>query len=188
MATRPIEIDEYKKIMELLHTGFTYSENGVEKRFRKNPKVALSLMLEANLGLRISDILRLKIGNFKGNMLEINEKKTGKLQYRPVNKNIIESINEHARKYNLKSNDYLVNIKTKAIQKQLRIICKYLNLYNISTHSFRKLYATTQFEKSNNNLELVKELLNHSSVATTQRYIRVTQQAINEASENFFIG
>lgn len=31
-------------------------------------------MLEANLGLRISDILRLKIGNFKGNMLEINEK------------------------------------------------------------------------------------------------------------------
>ncbi|EGT5259052.1 integrase, partial [Clostridioides difficile] len=24
MATRPIEIDEYKKIMELLHTGFTY--------------------------------------------------------------------------------------------------------------------------------------------------------------------
>ena len=181
MATRPIEIDEYKKIMELLHTG-------VEKRFRKNPKVALALMLEANLGLRISDILRLKIGNFKGNMLEINEKKTGKLQYRPVNKNIIESINEHARKYNLKSNDYLVNIKTKAIQKQLRIICKYLNLYNISTHSFRKLYATTQFEKSNNNLELVKELLNHSSVATTQRYIRVTQQAINEASENFFIG
>ena len=178
MATRPIEIDEYKKIMELLHTGFTYSENGVEKRFRKNPKVALALMLEA----------RLKIGNFKGNMLEINEKKTGKLQYRPVNKNIIESINEHARKYNLKSNDYLVNIKTKAIQKQLRIICKHLNLYNISTHSFRKLYATTQFEKSNNNLELVKELLNHSSVATTQRYIRVTQQAINEASENFFIG
>lgn len=74
MATRPIEIDEYKKIMELLHTGFTYSENGVEKRFRKNPKVALALMLEANLGLRISDILRLKIGNFKGNMLEINEK------------------------------------------------------------------------------------------------------------------
>ncbi|WKK94046.1 hypothetical protein Q0Y04_07795 [Clostridioides difficile] len=32
-------------------------------------------MLEANLGLRISDILRLKIGNFKGNMLEINEKR-----------------------------------------------------------------------------------------------------------------
>ncbi|OJT80400.1 integrase [Clostridioides difficile] len=63
-------------------------------------------------------------------------------------------------------------MKTKAIQKQLRIICKHLNLYNISTHSFRKLYATTQFEKSNNNLELVKELLNHSSVATTQRYIR----------------
>ncbi len=36
MATRPIEIDEYKKIMELLHTGFTYSENGVEKDLEKS--------------------------------------------------------------------------------------------------------------------------------------------------------
>lgn len=79
MVIRFIEIDEYKKIMELLYIGFIYSENGVEKRFRKNFKVVLVLMLEVNLGLRILDILRLKIGNFKGNMLEINEKKMGKL-------------------------------------------------------------------------------------------------------------
>lgn len=42
-----------------------------------NPKqTAMALMLEANLGLRISDILRLKVGSFKRDKLEIREKKT----------------------------------------------------------------------------------------------------------------
>ncbi|MCR1954625.1 hypothetical protein NSA24_07445 [Clostridioides mangenotii] len=42
-----------------------------------NPKqTAMALMLEANLGLRISDVLRLKVGSFKRDKLEIREKKT----------------------------------------------------------------------------------------------------------------
>jgi len=60
---------------------------------------------------------------------------------------------------------------------------------NISTHSFRKLYATTIYEQNQHNLELVKELLNHTSIATTQKYIRVSQQAIDKASASMdFIG
>lgn len=63
-----------------------------------------------------------------------------------------------------------------------------MGLKNISTHSFRKFFATNQYENNNNNIELVKELLNHSSIATTQKYIRVSQQAINNASKNYFVG
>ena len=40
------------------------------------------------------------------------------------------------------------------------------------------------YENNNNNIELVKELLNHTSIATTQRYIRVSQQVINKASKD----
>ena len=50
------------------------------------------------------------------------------------------------------------------------------------------MYATIQYEANNNNIELVKELLNHSSIATTQRYIRVSQKEINKASKSYFIG
>jgi site-specific recombinase XerD len=46
------------------------------------------------------------------------------------------------------------------------------------------MFATTVYETNQHNLELVKELLNHTSIATTQRYIRVSQQAINQASAN----
>lgn len=185
MATRPITVEEYKTIMNLLSNGFEYKEDDKIKRFKPNAKVGLALTLEANVGLRISDILRLTPNSIKGNKLSIIEKKTDKLQWRNINSNIALLIKDYAYENNIQPNQRLINISEKAIQKQLRIICKYLQLENVSTHSFRKLYATMQYEANNNNIELVKELLNHSSIATTQRYIRLSQQAIDKASEEF---
>ena len=187
MITRPLEREEYKKIMELLDSGFTYTEDGKEKTFRPNRQIALALSLQANLGLRIGDVLSLKVSNFKGNKLEVREDKTDKLQYREVNPTIVNIIKDYAIDNKLSKNDNIFSIKVRVIQKQLKIICNYLELDNISTHSFRKMYATMQYELNNNNIELIKELLNHSSIATTQRYIRVSQQAINKASSSFII-
>lgn len=188
MATRPLTIDEYKNIMNLLENGFIYIQDNNEKKFRPNHQVALALRLEANLGLRISDVLRLQVKSFRGNKLEIIEKKTNKLQYRDIDPNITNMIKDYAIEKGLKNEDYIITISEKAIQKQLRIVCAYLQLDNISTHSFRKMYATNQYELNNNNIELIKELLNHTSIATTQRYIKVSQQAVNRASANYFIG
>lgn len=187
MATRPLEINEYKDIMELLQEGFTYTEGDKEKTFRPNTQMALVLALQANLGLRIGDVLELKGSNFKGNKLEIREDKTEKLQYREINTAITQLVLEYALDKKLNKSDNLFSIGVRAVQKQLKIICTHLGLENISTHSFRKMYATLQYEANNHNLELIKELLNHSSIATTQRYIRVSQQAINKASSNFLI-
>lgn len=184
MATRPIEIDEYKKIIELIHEGFTYEVEGKEKTFRPNPRISLALQLQASLGLRIGDVLDLRLRNFKNGKLEIREDKTDKLQYRDINSSIINAVYDYAIDNNIKQDDKLFDISVRAVQKQLKIVTDYLKLNNISTHSFRKLYAVTAYEKNNNDIELVKELLNHSSIATTQRYIRVSQKAINEASKN----
>lgn len=187
MITRPLEKEEYKKIMKLLDSGFTYTEDGKEKTFRPNQQIALALSLQANLGLRIGDVLALKVSSFKGDKLEVREDKTDKLQYRAINPTITNLVKDYAIDNNLSKKDNLFSIKVRAIQKQLKIICNYLNLENISTHSFRKMYATLQYELNNNNIELIKELLNHSSIATTQRYIRVSQEAINKASSSFII-
>ncbi|WP_419726221.1 tyrosine-type recombinase/integrase [Terrisporobacter petrolearius] len=188
MATRPLEMEEYKNIMSLLDNGFTYIEGDKEKKFRTNKQIALALRLQANLGLRISDVLRLTVNSFRGNKLEVIEKKTNKLQYRQIDSSITNLVKDYAIENGLKANDLIISVSEKAIQKQLRIICAYLQLDNISTHSFRKMYATTQYELNNNNIELIKELLNHSSIATTQRYIKVSQQAIDKASSSYFIG
>ncbi len=187
MATRALEIEEVLKIVKLASEGFTYKEGYKTKRFRPNKQTALALTLEANLGIRISDVMKLKVKNFKGNKIEVREKKTGKLQYRSINPNIVNLVMEYAMDNGIRKDDYIFTISVKAIQKQLRIIAGYLGLENIGTHSFRKFYATTQYNDNNSNIELVKELLNHSSIATTQAYINVSQKEIDKASSNFYI-
>lgn len=184
MATRPLELNEYKTILENIGNGFTYGEG---KIFRPNQKLVLILTLQANLGLRIGDILELKVSNFNNGKLEIREDKTDKLQYRDINPTITSMIMEYALENKLSKADKLFDIGVRAIQKQLKIVVDYLGYENISTHSFRKMFATMQYELNNHNLELVKELLNHSSIATTQKYIRVTQSQINKASANFLV-
>jgi len=123
------------------------------------------------------------LNNFKNGKLEIIEKKTGKLQYRDINSTVISAVYQYAVENNIRQNQKLFNIGVRAVQKQLKIVTSYLGLDNIGTHSFRKLYAVAAYENNHNNIELLKELLNHTSIATTQRYIRVSQQAIDKASQ-----
>ena len=184
-AARPLEYDEYMTIITLCQKGFTYKdEYGVKHIFRPNKQLAMTFILQANLGLRISDVLKLKPSTFKNDKLEVIEKKTGKLQYRTINRNLKELIYEYALENNIKSNDYLIQVKVRAIQKQLSIIANYLNLTNISSHSFRKLFGVTVYNQTNGNIELLKELFNHSSISTTQRYIKVSQKQIDEISSS----
>ena len=72
----------------------------------------------------------------------------------------------------------------RAIQKQLKIVCDYLGFEGISTHSFRKWYATEIYKNSGYDIALVQRLLQHSSAATTQRYIGMEPQRIEKAILN----
>ena len=77
-TTRPIEDNEYDAIIETIRDGFEY--RGISHK--PNPRIAMALQLERNLGLRISDVLRLTLDSFVrvGDKYRINiyEKKTGK--------------------------------------------------------------------------------------------------------------
>lgn len=89
----------------------------------------------------------------------------------------------------IKGGDNLFHrFSVRAVQKHLKLITDYLQLDDISTHSFRKFYAHTQYENSEHNIELVRDLLNHSSVGITQRYLGVTRKEVEEASKNHFVG
>ena len=72
-------------------------------------------------------------------------------------------------------------ITERAIQKQLAVVCDYLGYKGISTHSFRKWYATEIYNANGCDIALVQRLLQHSSTATTQRYIGIEPQRIEEA-------
>ena len=56
-ATVPITREQYTEIIETMRTG-------ASKQFRANPRIAEILIAEANLGIRIEDILALKPSSF----------------------------------------------------------------------------------------------------------------------------
>lgn len=80
-------------------------------------------------------------------------------------------------------NALMFPLTTRAIQKQLALFCEYLGYEGISTHSFRKWYATEIYRSNGYDIALVQRLSQHSSTAVTQRYIGIEPQRIEKAIE-----
>ena len=85
---------------------------------------------------------------------------------------------------NIKVTAKIFNITVRAAQKQLKLVTQYLKLDNISTHSFRKYFATQIYINNNYNVALVRELLQHSDLKTTQKYINIRTEEIEKALNN----
>ncbi len=169
--------EQYKEIIETMKTG------GVA--FRANDRIATALVLEANLGLRIEDILSLKISDIitDGGRYRLNiiEKKTSKKRTFTVPVAIYNYIKVYAMDHDIKENELLFPIKERAVQKYLAKVSDYLGYKNIGTHSFRKFFATEIYLNNDYNIVLVQQLLQHSSVAVTQKYVGITSQQMEKA-------
>lgn len=172
--------EQYKEIIYYMKNGFT--------GFRKNEKIATALILEANIGIRISDIIKLTLDDIVKDgeryRLDIIEKKTGKKRNFTIPFSIYQYLENYCLKNNIKSNEIIFDITERSIQRQLKLVCDFLNYDGISTHSFRKFFATEIYVKNNYNIVLVQQLLQHSSTAITQRYIGIQQKDIEKAIEN----
>ena len=173
--------EEYKNIIQVIRTGFRY--NGVN--YKKNNRIATILVMEANLGLRIGDILKLKLADIIKDggryRLSIVEQKTGKKRNYTVPIEIYIYLQEYALENGIRQEARLFPITSRAVEKHLKQAALYLGLNNIGTHSFRKFYATEIYKNNNYNIVLVQELLQHSSAAITQRYIGIQQKDLEDA-------
>ena len=78
----------------------------------------------------------------------------------------------------------MFNITKRSRQRQLKIVCDFLEYDGISTHSFRKFFATQIYINNNYNIALVQQLLQHSSPTITQKYIGIQQKDTEKAIEN----
>ena len=169
--------EQYKEIIEMMQTG------GLG--FRGNKRIATALVLEANLGLRIEDILQLRLKDIikDGNRyrLDITEKKTKKKRTFTVPLPIYQYIRLYALENNIADSERLFPITERAVQKQLKIVSDYIGYKNIGTHSFRKFFATEIYLNNDYNIALVQQLLQHSSLAVTQRYIGITSEQQEKA-------
>lgn len=178
--TRALTTEEYQNIIQTMREGFCGC--------RPNDRVAMALLLEANLGIRISDIVKLRLCDIVKDgeryRLNIREQKTGKSRLFTVPAELYQYIAQYCIDHSIKSHDIIIPITERAVQKQLKIVCDYLELENISTHSFRKFFATNIYLNNDYNIVLVQQLLQHSSPAITQRYIGISSKQVEQALKN----
>ena len=116
-------------------------------------------------------------------LFELLEQKTQKARTFTVPLALYQFIRCYCLDNQISSQELIFPITTRAVQKQLKLVCDYLGYTGISTHSFRKFYATEIYKNSHYNIALVQQLLQHSSAAVTQRYIGIQQQEIEQAIE-----
>ena len=175
--TRPLSVDEYEEIISVI-------KNGSES-FRPNEQIATCLVLEANMGIRISDILSLRLKDIvkDGNRyrLDIVEQKTHKKREFPVPFPVYQYIENYCLKNSIPADQKIFKIGERAVQKHLHNVVDYLGWERVSTHSFRKFFGTEIYRNNDHDIVLVQKLLQHASATTTQNYIGVFDQQVEDA-------
>lgn len=175
---------QYIDIVTAIKSGFFHDG----REYQPNDRIATALTLEANLGMRISDILNLHfcdiIKDGDRYRLNISEIKTGKDRVFTVPEEILEFVDQYRIRNHLNEQQRLFDLSERQIQKHLKAACDHLELSGISTHSFRKYFATKIYINNGYNIELVRQLLQHSSSATTQKYIGIQQRQVEDALKN----
>ena len=172
--------NQYREIIQTLLRGFGDS--------RPNPRVAAILTAEANLGMRVGDILKLKMRDIvkDGNRYRLNvtEEKTGKQRRFTVPDEVYGFLRDYATAHRIPDDALLFPLSVRQVQHHLKLACDHLGYENISTHSFRKWYATSIYNANGHDIVLVQRLLQHSSPMVTRRYIGVSDEQMEQAIAN----
>ena len=188
MKTRSLTLKELNDILNLLKNGFTYKKDNVMRTYRPKLKMYFVLSFQANTGLRIGDILSLRKKDITNSRIDIVEQKTKKTLSRSYPKNTHLAILNYCSKNDIEHDDLIfTGLSIRAVQKSLKVVVEYLGLKDVSTHSFRKTFATLKYKESKNNIELVRRLLNHSNTSVTQRYLGISDIDLEKISSKAII-
>lgn len=158
----------------------------------KNYRMSLLISFGAFWGLRISDILSLRWNDINNkDAFQLIEKKTQKNRDIKINAQLKRHISDCYNIVRPVSPEEFVFISQKGtiysiqrinvILKDLKV--KYdLKIKNFSSHSLRKCFGRTIFERSGENAELaivkLSQLFNHSSTSITRRYLGISQKEL----------
>ena len=165
----------------------------VEKLLAKQSKRDLLLFnIGTNCGLRISDILRLNVGDVRNkSYIQIVEKKTGKFKKFPINAKLKPLIEEFCKGRRDKEPLFLSHWKHRLDRStayyMIKDACKRAGLEEkIGTHSLRKTFGYHHYQQFKD-IVILQKIFNHSSPQITMRYIGIEQDQIDDSYNNFVL-
>jgi len=150
----------------------------------------LLFVLGINSGLRIGDLLKLRVKDFKdlrlGDSLQITEQKTGKKNVLLLNKAIFKTFNEYMEKVKPSPEDFLFYsrkgnkpLRVETVNRMVKSWCETIGLSgNYGCHSLRKTFGYIQRTIFGTSSELICRRYNHSSPSITMRYLGITSKEV----------
>ncbi|MDR2598816.1 MAG: site-specific integrase [Oscillospiraceae bacterium] len=151
-----------------------------------NQKHALMLKLCYGMGLRVSEIVNLKIKDIdSGNMQVLIESSKGKKdRYVNLPESLLEELRDYYKKYRPKK--YLFEGQSngkysiRSVQNVFKSAMKKANINkDVGIHGLRHSYATHLLE-SGTDISYIQQLLGHSNIRTTLTYANVAQKSLKK--------
>lgn len=146
-------------------------------------------LMGINVGLRISDLLPLKVCDVRNkDYISLKEKKTSKDKKFYIN----DSMKEEIKKYTVIMSDFDFlfpsqkggHLKRVRAYEILSQAAKEVGLTEIGTHTMRKTFGY-HFYKEKKDVAMLQEIFNHSAPSITLKYIGINQDEIDNALKDF---
>lgn len=164
---------------------------------KQNYRDYMLMLMQLNTGLRIGDVVKLKVEDVRDNdYLIIKEQKTGKSKRFLLNTELRKEIANYIK--GMTDNDYLFpsrqvnndgikkNITTVQAWRILTDSAKRVGIKDFGTHSLRKSFGWFYYQKTKDVAKLM-DIFNHSSQQVTLIYIGVHQAEIDKTLEDFYL-
>ena len=160
---------------------------------KDNYRNYMIFLLGINTGLRISDLLQLKVKDIKGSSyIKLKEKKTAKSKKFYINSQLRAELEKYTK--NMSDHEYLFQSRNGVNQplsrsQAYRILNQAgskVGLESVGTHSLRKTFGYHHYQK-HKDVALLQELFNHSAPSVTLDYIGVNQDLMDETIKDFYL-
>ncbi|WP_026562487.1 site-specific integrase [Bacillus sp. J37] len=143
-----------------------------------------------NTGLRVSDILPLRVIDVKGKShVVIKEKKTSKSKRFFLNEGLRSEIDTYIRGMDDEDLLFLSRkgdkpISTTQAYRALVKAAEMIGRDDIGTHTMRKTFGYHYYRRTKD-IAFLQDIFNHSAPSITKRYIGITQDEIDETLKGF---
>lgn len=153
------------------------------------PRNVLLFKIGISTGLRISDIVSLRVSDVKGkSSFKIREGKTKKERTVHLNA-IMAEIADYT--YDMDDNDYLFasrkgdsHITTTQAYRILTKAGELIGRDDIGTHTMRKTFGYHYYKRTHDIVTLMN-IFNHADQSTTKRYIGITDEEVADTLKDF---
>lgn len=165
---------------------------GIEKFLKeKKTRDYMMFLLGIYTGLRISDVLRLRVKDVAGkNYISIKEKKTNKSKRIPIHPLLKKELKGYIK--GKPTNEYLIKSrigKNKPISRTqayriLKEVANKFDIDEIGTHSMRKTFGYHYYNQTKD-IAFLQKVFNHAKPEDTLLYIGLDQDVLDKGMNGF---